>query len=426
MKDNAYKMPKKLKIILSLVLVAVILVSFTGGYFSKYLLNSKEQNVASEVAKIIEKYGYIIDPETGKVIDYTEEDIADLLVKGTLDQYSAYYTEEEYRKQTEQSLGNREGVGFSFYDTDNVVDVIVGGSPADVAGMKDGDKIVSAQTLSNPVIEMQDYYDIGDFIDSCESNQPMTFTVIRGEETLTFTISKQAYKAIYVECFDNQYEYDINYKNSKLNVEKKEGGMAQLSSDTVYIEFSQFEGEASDQLAIALSQARSSGKTKLILDLRDNGGGMLSVLSNVCAFLVTNGQEKVVVVHAKSKSGYDNYYSQKGTLNDFLTKIVVLANDNSASATECLIGAMLHYEKAFSIDNLVIEKNEEGVAKTYGKGIMQTTYPLITGGALKLTTAQIFLPDTVTSIHGKGFTPIEENATLPSQTLDRAIQILNS
>jgi hypothetical protein len=72
---------------------------------------------------------------------------------------------------------------------------------------------------------------------------------------------------------------------------------------------------------------------------------------------------------------------------------------------------MLYYKEKFDISRLVIEKNDDGVAKTYGKGIMQTTYLMLDGGAFKLTTAVMYQPDKNTTIHGKGFIVSGDNAT---------------
>ena len=93
-----------------------------------------------------------------------------------------------------------------------------------------------------------------------------------------------------------------------------------------------------------------------------------------------------------------------------ITDVIVLANDGTASASECLIGALLDYgEKGFSKERLILEKNDAGVARTYGKGIMQTTFSLSNGGAFKLTTARMLWPKTKTCIHKTGITTLPQN-----------------
>ena len=109
-------------------------------------------------------------------------------------------------------------------------------------------------------------------------------------------------------------------------------------------------------------------------------------------------------------------------------KIAVLADENTASASECLIGAMMDYG-SMTEETLVITKNGD-TARTYGKGIMQTTYVNPTGGdALKLTTAYIYWPVSHTSIHGTGIRTAEANEIVPGgfgtdRELDRAVSIM--
>jgi hypothetical protein len=85
---------------------------------------------------------------------------------------------------------------------------------------------------------------------------------------------------------------------------------------------------------------------------------------------------------------------------------------------------MLHYGDQFSKDRLVIEEHPIEGARTYGKGIMQTTYWMIKGGAIKLTTGQMYWPDNQTSIHQIGITTTPENSVHPSRALSRAIECL--
>ena len=103
----------------------------------------------------------------------------------------------------------------------------------------------------------------------------------------------------------------------------------------------------------------------------------------------------------------------------------MLADGNTASASECLIGAMAYYKKAFTLDNLVITEHD-GKYTTYGKGIMQTTYRnFVTGEGIKLTTDYIFQPDETTTIHGVGFIATEGNGVInESLSVPRALEIL--
>ena len=174
---------------------------------------------------------------------------------------------------------------------------------------------------------------------------------------------------------------------------------------------------------------KKRGKTKLIFDLRANGGGYMDVLKEIVELLV-KADGNIIYSYVKEK-GKDTTFTTRSKYDDFLKNIVVLADGGTASASECLIGAMLSYgEKeggnGFSASDVLVGYNaRRGDYSTYGKGIMQTTYMLSSGGALKLTTAKIFWADGKTCIHGVGVTPVsEENKITEENAIFRAREIL--
>ena len=155
----------------------------------------------------------------------------------------------------------------------------------------------------------------------------------------------------------------------------------------------------------------------------------MDVLSDVAAYFVFDEKDgSPVIAYAGYKNGKSDVFRASGDkFNREITDIVVLANDGTASASECLIGAMKYYGRGFDESKLVITKNAEGIARTYGKGIMQTTYNnIFTGEAIKLTTAYVYQPDNETCIHGKGFVAEGDNAVGgDEEALLRAAEILN-
>ena len=175
---------------------------------------------------------------------------------------------------------------------------------------------------------------------------------------------------------------------------------------------------------------KSKNKTKLILDVRNNGGGYMDVLEAFAGGLINgNGATRLPLAYSKNNKGvFSEYKTTRSFYNTDIVKISVIANERSASATECLIGAMLYYGGVFSADNLVIENDSvtEDEARTFGKGIMQTTFTLTNGGAVKLTTAVIYQPDKTTCIHGTGIRVSGANALVKSDNnaLSRALEIL--
>ena len=137
MENNIKNRPqkkKKTKLIVSLITVLVVLVSFVGGYFFRYLIEKKEVTVTSDLVRIIENFGYVFDPKTGEMRELTESDYADALVNGLLDEYSAYYDEQEYKALQQKSKGNYSGYGFSIYTESNIIYGVTGNSPTNSAG----------------------------------------------------------------------------------------------------------------------------------------------------------------------------------------------------------------------------------------------------------------------------------------------------
>lgn len=405
-----------------LLIVAIALSTFFIGLYLPSPNSSKNSLTSAEIISLIENVGYVYDPVTGEMVELDQEKVGDILVKSILDKYAKYYPPEEVNGLIAERKGNARNLGIYFYDKDNVIDGVYYDSPADKQGMLDGDRIISIKFGEN-IVAISEYEDIKQAFSS-HTEQAVTFTVLRGQEEKEFVVNQESYKKVFVRYFDSQSRVDVTYKNGKCVAEQSGEGMSELASDTAYIKFIEFGGGAGEQMLQALSVAKQRGKTKLILDVRNNGGGYMEQLNIVASALVYNqGASKTLVAYAKGKQE-EYFYTTGNNFNTQIQKIAVIANENSASATECLIGAMLYYKDAFSIDNLIIEKNSTGVAKTHGKGIMQTTYMLTTGGALKLTTALVYQPDKVTNIHNKGIYTTNENSVESVNALSRAIQVV--
>ncbi len=407
---------KKLKtVIVSIVMALAIILSFVGGYFSRYIFDPDYINTTTDLMRIIYKFGYVIDPETGEPRTLTEEDYADALVKGLLDQYSEYYTPEEYQIIKAEGKGRHTGVGVTMQGAEIIK--VTGNSPAFHGGLRIGDVLVAGKVEGQTEFTefTFDAYNNGviNFMIDCPSDKLMYFKVRRNGALLDQPLSvlKGEFKASYVTYYDSDRMIYFSYTGAIFSdneiIEEK---MPELGSDVALIRLDQFEGGAATELEIAINYAVENQRTKIILDLRNNGGGYMDVLTDVASRLIyNNGQRKTLVAVSKGKSDVEEFYSTENNYNTKIQKIAVIANDNTASASECLIGAMIEHG-TLSRDNLVIEKNNQGVAKTYGKGIMQTTYLLVGGGAFKLTTARIYWPNYKTCIQGVGILAEGDNA----------------
>ena len=395
---------KKFNTALAVLLgVLFFLISFASGFFANYLLRGKEANVAYDLVAIMKNVGYIYDPTTNERREITEKDVADALVNALLDRYARYYTKEEYAEVTEKAKGNYKGVGVMFSDNSTTIRQVVGNSPAYHSGIKGGDVLLKGQ-VQEDVKVFENNQQISDFINKYPIGTEFVFDIDRGGNILQIKAVKKSYVASYVVYYDNQYKCEfVSDSGAPKKSYSQNQEMSYLDDDVAYVKLLSFEGGATWQMGQVLEFMNTRGKTKLILDLRDNGGGYMSVLTHIASYFISNGNSsKSAVAIAEGKTGKEVYYTDINRYQSFVSSIAVLGNEDTASASECLIGAIKTYNKNAIV---IVEKNDKGVAKTYGKGIMQTTYQLISGGAFKLTTARITWPDSNrTCINGVGVT----------------------
>lgn len=226
----------------------------------------------------------------------------------------------------------------------------------------------------------------------------------------------EGYLAGYCYYRDSQKSYRILTEIEKENGKEKlvtkpvetEEPIEGLNSDTAYISIAHFTGNAAKEFKDCLDLMKENKRTNLILDLRGNGGGQMNVFAEIAGYLLkdaTAGAQKVA--YAKFRDGSSLSYSVSGSSYKHYfeenSRVYVLADENTASASECLIGALVDYG-TIGYGDIFLREDEAGVARTYGKGIMQHYYDVTGGNALKLTVAEIFWPKSKKSIHGVGVT----------------------
>ena len=432
---NLTKKSKKSKILIALLTSFCLIIVFLGGFFTRYFTENKSARLLNEILNIIEKHSIVSE-------NFTSENIADLVVNGTIapyDDYAQYFSPEEYRTEENNGKGNYNGHGLYVYVADNVIFKTLINSPSYNAGLRKGDRLISGKIEGE-----QDYstFIIGDNVNAGDITVTEFFkkttlntkVYVKAEQNgvvKEFNFTAKSYKQSYVEYYDNEimayyFAEDGNLSLTQYSTDK----MSILDKDTAYILLSSFEGDAANQLGGVLRLMKERNKTKLVFDLRDNGGGYMATLCDVAGYLVKGGNQKnPVIAIAKGKSVNESYrVSSKKNVE--IEKICVIANQNTASASECLLSAMLYYsdsaKEPFTIDNLILTKNtSRNNFSTYGKGIMQQTFKLFSGGALKLTTAKIYQPDGTTCIHGVGIEQSNtQNCVEDSFALSRATQIL--
>ncbi len=313
-----------------------------------------------------------------------EEALYDAIMEGLDDPYSVYYTPEEFAELQEDTSGEYVGIGAVVtQDADMIVSVVrpIPGSPAEEAGLQAEDII--AEIDGTEIID-----------------QELTLVVdmIRGTE------GTKAHIKLYRPSIQDYIEVDVERRV----VENVSVYSEMLDNNIGYIQVQQFYENTSEEFKTAIDTLEKQGMQGLIIDMRDNPGGVLTTVVDMCDYLMDGG----VIVTTKDKNGniISEYLASEEHSIDI--PMVVLTNGNSASASEIFSGAM----------------QDTGMAKlvgttTYGKGIVQSVIPLDDGSAIKLTIAKYFTPNG-NDIHEKGIKPDYEVELPDGRTnavnLDRA------
>ena len=350
-------MSKRYKVLMCVAALLLVAVSVAGT-----LLWVKQAGVPGESA-FDELFSVV---STHALNDATEEELYLAAAHGVIDEldddYADYYTAEEYDRMQKTKSGQYEGIGVTYTQSTNgdyvVVDVAEDG-PAARAGIEPGDIFVAIGTTQVAGLEMDE---ISNLIDA-QGDAEFTVELLRGDETYTVELHRES-------IVTKRVTYEL------------------LDHNVAYIAINAFYSDCQGEFKTALNQARSDGATALVLDLRGNLGGYLDEMMGVANCLM----DDAVVLTVKNGDGTEEVYRAKGGSMDW--PMAVLVNSETASASEALSGALQDYGIAVLVGT-----------QTYGKGIVQTTYPLsISGGWVKFTTGAYYTPNG-RSIHKVGLTP---------------------
>ncbi|MDO4545995.1 MAG: S41 family peptidase [Bacillota bacterium] len=299
------------------------------------------------------------------------------LVSGLNDPYSSYMTAEEYEDWKGTATGDYDGVGITLSMDEQGNYYIVGinaDSPAEKAGLKEGDYILSVD---------------GEKYDDLE----VMARNIRGEAGTEVEL-------VYARSGDGE-EKKVTITREEIIQDSVEYEM--LDGKIGYIEISSFISGTAEDFRNALAALEKDGAKGLVLDLRDNGGGLV----DSCVEIADEFLDEGVVTYVENKAGERSEYDAEDGKTGL--KTVVLVNGNSASSSEILAAALQ--------DNGVELVGET----TYGKGVIQSTIELEGGSALKLTIMQYFSPKG-NAIHEKGVTPDYEVANEEGTGSDAQLQ----
>ena len=410
--------------------LAIAGAGFLGGYYAyRGSLDSEMRSLIWAKDKIQSDY----------YEDISDNEFYDAIfdaVNGLLDPYSAYLTADEYAEMLDEATGMWSGLGVTFSSSvseENQPLLIIrvsGNSPAEAAGIRAGMCVLGFGLTKEEVRDANSYDELSAFLSERKTGEKFVLKLKDGEEILFKEVSKEAFIENYVFYRSDDSAYIFTGDDADILTESQ--NFLPLDEETAYIRLTQFNGQAYYQFASAMNIFKKDGKQNLILDLRANGGGYLNILCNIASYFCKTSTDKnpAVAVADYTKKGKKEVFEASGNYYyDYFSDescIYVLADSGTASASECLIGCMVDYGAVSYSDIFLSERN--GIAKTYGKGIMQTTVPSSIFGrpdAIKLTTARILWPLSGNCIHDRGVLP-EDGAHVVSENYSEDAEILEA
>ena len=397
---------KARKILFAILAIALAVVCFFGGFLVNALTLDSEMRSLMRLKNTVQAQYYE---------EITDEEFYDAVFAGIneklLDPYSKYMTADEFAQLQSEAAGNRSGLGVVFLvenaagDAQMLVTRVCGNSPAEKAGIKAGEYLVGFGINQSEMQKSVDFEEFSAFLAERKTDEPFYLRVQSGEGERIVEIAKAEFVENYVFYRTNTTAYRFTGNNATTLVESGEP-LPLLPEDTAYIRLTQFNGEAAEEFKKAMNLFKEQGKTNLVLDLRDNGGGYLHIMQSIASyFCKTSKENRPIVAIADYGERKENYRADGNYYDEYFSaesRVCVLADSSTASASEALMGCMLDYG-AISYGDICLSERA-GEAKTYGKGIMQTTFPfgLINCDAVKLTTAKILWGASQNCIHGRG------------------------
>ena len=378
-------MNKILKTIIAVLLIAIISSISTLGLIY-YALGFNEKGF-SNLMRFITAYRfietkYVNDTDDVKLIDGA----IDGMVKSLNDPHSNYLSPKMYKTLMEQTEGSFAGIGVVMgMDNEQKIHIvgIMENSPGQKAGLQEGDEILAVDGV--PVTQMA-FDEVAAHVRG-QAGTDVVLTIMRDNANQDITITRD-------------------------NIKLKTVGHKMLDNNIGYIQIVSFSEDTANEFNEAYNDLKNQGMKALVLDLRNNPGGLLTTCVEIAKKLVPKGE----IVSIVDKQGNKETYSSSLEVPEY--PLVVLINKNSASASEILSGAIQDTKAGTIIGNT-----------SYGKGSVQTILPMFEDDAVKLTIAKYYTPSG-RSIDGTGITPdieinLDENATSDTQ-LDKALEVLKA
>lgn len=376
----------KKKLFIGAIIIVIVTVICTN-LVQIFLLNGVF--ISRNLYEKYKKYDKLVALEQIVEEDYYQDVNEDNLITGAekglmqslKDPYSEYYTEEEFKLLKEQTQGSFVGIGIYMTgnDKDNiVVQSTIKNYPAEKTGIKAGDIILKVD---------------GKQVKYSESTKASSMIKGKAGTSVVLTIQR------------GTKQFDVTVKRAEIIVKSVS---SEVKEDNIgYVRITSFDKNTYKEFKEAVSSLQKKNVKSLIIDLRDNPGGLLDVCVDIADYLLDKG----TIVYTKDNKGDTQYY--KSDANKVDLPMVVLINENSASASEILTAAIVD--------------NKAGIAvgtTSYGKGLVQSVKEFKDGTGYKLTTAQYYTPNG-DYINKQGIKPdiVEKDK---NKQLDKAIEYIKT
>jgi len=334
-------------VIVSASIFSMVTLKITNVYAAKEPSRYEQLEAFSDALNVIEKH-YVEDVQIETLINGA--------IKGMLselDPHSSFLTPELFKEFQVETKGEFGGLGITISIKDNILTIIspIEDTPADKAGLKAGDKIIRIDGKPTTNISLEEAVE-----------------KLRGKPGTKVTIT------IFREGTDKPFDVTITRDIIVIKAVK-----SQIIDNIGYVRLTQFKEDAAKELKDAIKELEKEDIDGIILDLRNNPGGLLTEAVNVSSMFLPNGK---TVVYTKDREGEEKHLKTKLIgFNDTETPMIILVNEGSASASEIVAGALQDYKRALILGQT-----------TFGKASVQTIIPMGNGSALKLTTARYYTP----------------------------------
>lgn len=368
-KNRIYKIIMIVAIAVFLTFMVTSISLYTYFVNNPISITSKSSSSSKDIAGTLQKYKEIIDKYY--LGDVDEEKLKEGAIKGYIeglgDPYTEYISADEMEDYLSDTMGNFVGIGI--YMVKNTekgkIQVLapIKGSPAEKAGIQAGDLILTVDGVDYSADEM-----------TIASNK------IKGEEGTTVTI----------EVLRGTETKKYELKREKVKVNQVEGKV--LSNNIGYINFTSFDETTADDFKAKFEELNKQGIKSLIIDLRNNGGGIVDQALQIADYVADKDS---ILLYEVDKNNKETVKKAK-TDPIINMPIIILTNENTASASEILAGALKDLGKAKTVGTT-----------TYGKGVIQQILKLSDGSGLKVTIEEYQTPNR-SKIHKIGIAPDEE------------------